>query len=335
MGIETILERLNTPAASADSRDEATALAEEVSAILRGLVPSAAFALCAWDPMTSSHAHHTLAADGYPEFTLAHINDSYVRDNPGFHLIHRLTRALRWRDMAREWDLDFSKTPTAEEFLVPDGFHEGTTICLRLRDGRYTGSLHMSWSHPGEATDDRRETIEQFQPILALVCDTLRAPQVLAEGLAPNVHALVVSSHGNATEIPGRDSSPELAEGTELRRLLGKSHGPRKYRRFLWRDPIGLCHRIEVIPCRGGLSLITEQTVPWPYGLTARELEILHLVASGLSNPDIAKRLYVSPRTVSTHVEHLLGKLGCASRAQLAAMAVNEGLLLGEEPGIA
>ncbi|WP_280315142.1 helix-turn-helix transcriptional regulator [Nocardia abscessus] len=335
MGMETILERLDTPATAADARDEATALAEEASTILRGLVPSAAYALCAWDPTTSSHVHRALAADGYPELTLAHINDAYVRDNPGFHLIHRLSRALRWRDMAREWDLDFSRTQTAEEFLAPSGFHEGTTICLRLRDGRYTGSLHMSWSRPGEATDDRRDTIERFQPILALVCDTLRAPQVLAEVLAPDVHAVVVSAHGTATTLPGRASGPELAEGTELRRVLAKSHGRHNRRRFLWRDPIGLCHRIEVIPCRGGLSLITEQTVPSPYCLTARELEILHLVASGLSNPEIGKRLYVSPRTVSTHVEHLLGKLSCASRAQLAAMAVNEGLLLGEQPGIA
>ncbi|WP_043723870.1 helix-turn-helix transcriptional regulator [Nocardia asiatica] len=335
MGMETILERLQSPATSADSKDGAASFAAEVSGILRQLVPSAAYALCAWDPTTASHTHQTLAADGYPERTLTHLNDSYVRDNPGFHLIHRLTRALRWRDMSQEWDLDFSKTQTAEEYLVPDGFQEGTTICLRLRDGRYTGSLHMSWSRPREATDDRRETIEQFQPILALVCDTLRAPQVLAETLAPDVHALVVSANGNATELPGRAAGPDLAEGTELRRMLAEPQGWHHHRRFLWRDRIGLCHRIEVIPCSGGLSLITEQTVPWPYCLTARELEILHLVTAGLSNPEIAKRLYVSPRTVSTHVEHLLGKLGCASRAQLAAMAVNEGLLLCEQPGIA
>jgi DNA-binding NarL/FixJ family response regulator len=45
------------------------------------------------------------------------------------------------------------------------------------------------------------------------------------------------------------------------------------------------------------------------------------LVAEGLSNPQIGERLYVSPRTVQTHVAHVFTKLGVASRAQLAAEA--------------
>jgi DNA-binding NarL/FixJ family response regulator len=330
MGMETILQRLETSATSADPRGEAMALAEELSSILCTLVPCAAYALCAWDSTGNSHTHHTLAADGYSERTLAHANDSYVKENPGFKLTHRLTRATRWRDLYRDWDLDFAKTRTAEEFLLPDGFHEGITACLRLRDGRYTGSLHMSWSRPSDATDKRRDIIEQFQPVLAIICDTLRTPRILAEALAPGVRAVVISDRGVATELPGRASGPALAEGSELRRLLSAPRGQDHRRRYLWRDRMGSCHRVEVIPCRGGVSLVTEETIPWPYGLTARELEILHLVASGLSNPEIARQLYISPRTVSTHVEHLLEKLCCASRVQLAAMAVNEGLLLGE-----
>ena len=52
--------------------------------------------------------------------------------------------------------------------------------------------------------------------------------------------------------------------------------------------------------------------------LTAREKEVLALVARGMSNDDIASTLFISERTARTHVSHLLGKLGLDSRIQLA-----------------
>jgi DNA-binding CsgD family transcriptional regulator/tetratricopeptide (TPR) repeat protein len=52
-------------------------------------------------------------------------------------------------------------------------------------------------------------------------------------------------------------------------------------------------------------------------GVTSREMDVLRLVASGLSNADIAERLYLSPRTVETHVSSLLARTGCHSRQEL------------------
>lgn len=63
-----------------------------------------------------------------------------------------------------------------------------------------------------------------------------------------------------------------------------------------------------------------------PQPLTARELEVLRLVAHGLSNHEIAARLVITDLTVRTHVSNILGKLHLASRTQAALYALREGL---------
>jgi two-component system, NarL family, response regulator LiaR len=60
--------------------------------------------------------------------------------------------------------------------------------------------------------------------------------------------------------------------------------------------------------------------------LTEREVEVLRLVAQGLTNDEIAGRLYLSERTVRTHVSHILDKLHLANRTQAALYALREGL---------
>ena len=62
-------------------------------------------------------------------------------------------------------------------------------------------------------------------------------------------------------------------------------------------------------------------------GLTDREREVLTLVAAGLSNDDIAEKLYVSPLTAKTHVNRAMTKLGARDRAQLVVIAYQSGLV--------
>jgi len=62
--------------------------------------------------------------------------------------------------------------------------------------------------------------------------------------------------------------------------------------------------------------------------LTARELEVLQLLAEGLSNKRVAARLAISEHTAKFHVNSILGKLGAQSRAEAVALALRQGLIL-------
>jgi DNA-binding NarL/FixJ family response regulator len=69
-----------------------------------------------------------------------------------------------------------------------------------------------------------------------------------------------------------------------------------------------------------------------PYdALTEREREVLHLAAEGLSNPDIAARLSISPRTVETHRANLMRKLGLKTQTDLIRYALKRGILPMED----
>ena len=69
--------------------------------------------------------------------------------------------------------------------------------------------------------------------------------------------------------------------------------------------------------------------------LTHREREVMSLVAAGLGNDDIARRLFITPATAKTHLGRTLAKLGLRSRAQLVALAYETGLVVAGHGQIA
>jgi DNA-binding CsgD family transcriptional regulator/tetratricopeptide (TPR) repeat protein len=91
----------------------------------------------------------------------------------------------------------------------------------------------------------------------------------------------------------------------------------------------------------GALSLVNDSAIERPEGdgpLSAREHDVARLVASGLTNKQIAQSLTISPSTVSSHVEHILTKLGASRRAEIASWVVSSNSearvrwLVGGEP---
>jgi HD-GYP domain-containing protein (c-di-GMP phosphodiesterase class II) len=71
----------------------------------------------------------------------------------------------------------------------------------------------------------------------------------------------------------------------------------------------------------------------WPGGLTAREVEVLGLLARGHSNREIAQALVVTPKTAANHIEHIYTKLGISSRAAATLYATQHGLTGAFAPG--
>jgi len=66
----------------------------------------------------------------------------------------------------------------------------------------------------------------------------------------------------------------------------------------------------------------TKSTPTYPAGLTSREVEVLRLVAQGLTNEQVAEHLVISPRTVNTHLTSIYGKIGVSSRSAATRYAI-------------
>jgi DNA-binding NarL/FixJ family response regulator len=94
-------------------------------------------------------------------------------------------------------------------------------------------------------------------------------------------------------------------------------------------EPDELIARTRQIAARGRSTAGTEEAVGSESlrTLTAREDEVLQLLAVGLSQRDIAEKLVLSPKTIATHIQNILSKLELHSRAAAVAFAHREGLV--------
>lgn len=75
------------------------------------------------------------------------------------------------------------------------------------------------------------------------------------------------------------------------------------------------------------VSHVRAPAAPVGESLSAREREVLELVARGTSNREIARELFISEATVKTHLTHIFGKLGAKDRAAAVALAYERGIL--------
>ncbi|MBV9446332.1 MAG: response regulator transcription factor [Streptosporangiaceae bacterium] len=111
------------------------------------------------------------------------------------------------------------------------------------------------------------------------------------------------------------------AEAEEIRQAL-----ERVVRGEVSLDPTAQRHLVNTVAAVPPAAPAAPAAGTVPDGLTAREVEVLALIADGLSNAEIAGRLVVSEATVKSHINHLLPKIGARDRAQAVAYAYRHGL---------
>lgn len=158
-------------------------------------------------------------------------------------------------------------------------------------------------------------------------CDGVEATRKL-RAEAPRIKVLVLTTYAD-------DRSVIDALRAGARGYLTKDAGADEIQQALRRlidgqaviDPAVQHHLLDVIakaPEDAGSSAL-------PDGLTPKEREVLMLIAEGLTNRQIAERLFVNESTVKTHINHLFAKVGVRDRAQAVTYAYQHGF--GQAPG--
>ena len=143
----------------------------------------------------------------------------------------------------------------------------------------------------------------------------LRAGSISAEG------RVLAAADRYATLIEDRPHRP------------ARQQGGRRHWRCATMSGSGLLDAASVDAVLGVAGHRVSRRHRYPAGLTTREVEVLRLLTLGLSVKAIAKRLSISPKTVSSHAEHIYAKTGATNRATLALFAAHHGLLVDANIG--
>lgn len=297
---------------------------------LHELVPFVGGEISYWDP--TGQCHRTLANDGYPESVLEHMNGpALVRELDDLRA-RQSGLPLRMRDVPEEALAAHGSIPLV---LRPQGYKEGVTMSLMTVHGQHAGVLNLSTDDARFPTDEACVALHVLNVALASVVDVTRSSRWLRGLLEPGVAAVALTVQGQAIALPDMPLLPVLMEGSEglaaAHRALARTRGET---RFLWpADGRGAWFRMVLVPCREPgvpeiVGLLTARLDTDVHSLTRREVEVLTAVARGLSNAEIAAELVVSARTISTHVERILEKLGARSRGSAAAIALRDGIVL-------
>ncbi|MCA6091360.1 helix-turn-helix transcriptional regulator [Streptomyces sp. SCA3-4] len=282
--------------------------------------------LSRWDPL---RGRHLTLAGSYPAGATRYI-ENRLHDDPGFSLIRHSADTTRWwHDVPGP----VRRTSTGfHEVLEPLGVEDGVAQCLFAADGRYVGILNVSTTRARCDQPAVRAVMTLLGECLAAVTDPLLGPRS-SGGPARNGDAagsscavLVPQDEDGTPVVMSGEPLPGLTDAGSplvalLRRTAARQGGPatvlvpyrqRTLELHLTRQDAG-----TVVVCR---------TVARPSALSPRELEVLAELTQGRTNRQIADRLFLSPRTVATHIEHILAKLGVPNRAAAAGRAVAWGL---------
>ena len=302
----------------------ATDAVVDIFAQLQLVVHQDAAALLAWDPLAGGHV--VIGSSTYDSATLTGLGEPYARTDP-YQRMLATQRPIRISDLP----YDYRKTRLYQEVLRPAGFGDGMSACLFAGDGAYAGMLHMSAESPTAFAARHVQMIAALTASLGQLCSLRR----LRSALLPDddVSGVSLVEHTGRPRRVDEYDPATCVEDPDFQRFAERFLTTRaRVISGVW-PAQGSWVSLRVERVRDPLFehsaalLVTES--PWQasYGLSARELDVLNGLAQGASNQRIASERSISVRTVTTHVERILAKLGQESRAGAATKAAREGLL--------
>ena len=142
------------------------------------------------------------------------------------------------------------------------------------------------------------------------------------KGSCPQISVVMLTTYSNPTFMAravAGGASGYLLKGVKRQELLEALRAVADGETLLSREDL-----VHSLRCVSDNSHGSEELAE---PLTPREVEVLRLLATGLSNRDIASLLFIGEGTVKTHVEHIIGKLSLSDRVQAAVWAARQGLV--------
>jgi DNA-binding CsgD family transcriptional regulator len=296
--------------------------------VLRRIVPFDGAWLALADPL--GDGHHCLASVDLDVPTVEFLSGALTLRDIAFTGANRARTTSIPSDRPRSGEL-----PARAECPTPSRIHDALTLALFAPARRHVGFLALLTGSRKTPFPAARRRLRRLAPMLAHGIDPMRSLLSAARLVRGATAGVVLRADGGCLALPGLGAnalllprSPVLAAARERIRE-GHVHSS-----FLW--PVGGPHasghvRITVLAARDdvparliGTALVSPATDL--HGLTPREVEVLGLLVEGYSNQEIARALVVAPRTVATHLEHVLGKLGAPTRTRAAVHAERDGL---------
>jgi ATP/maltotriose-dependent transcriptional regulator MalT len=178
---------------------------------------------------------------------------------------------------------------------------------------------------PAATAADELDTLagESDAPVLAACAATVRGSLLLAQNDVPGAVASLrgASALWQKLKLPYEAARTRMLFGLALR-----GAGDEEGARLELRAALGAFERLGAPGDAARASDLLGGPAALPGGLTAREAEVLRLVASGKTNRDIAVELVISEHTVARHLQNMFAKLGVTSRAAATAFAYEHDL---------
>lgn len=286
---------------------------------LSAVFPYDELLLSRWNPDAQEHVNViSSAAASAADF----VQFEQHRDPLVAHM--RRTRRSLW--LSRLTAEQRQGSTTVQKVITPLGFAEGTTQCLYSTEGHYVGVLNVGTRSPADTLGPARHALTLLFDALAATLTTHTSDLGTQTGRSQGWEATIAddtnfctvsaieppSCADTAAAFPLAQITRDAVRTRRLPTTLIVPFGARCIEVHLRRRPDGIHASCRVVDFDGPLS--------------HRELQVMAELTRGHTNQAIAQILTITPRTVATHIEHILTKLGVPNRAAAAAYGARLGL---------